>query len=213
MFGATIERGAGGLGLYQNMIRIHQEQKNEEEALRVIRDAKKVFPADNGLNRLEISILIGQGKQEEALSQLKMAIEKEPTDVTLRYVLGILHEELKDPDAAMLAYDEALKINPDHLESSFNRAVLLFNQANAMYKEKGMLGYSAADQKKAKALDPKIKEGFQKALPAWEKVYSLSQTDRAALESLVFIYAYLGEEKKADKMEAELNALGDEEEN
>ena len=49
-----------------------------------------------------------------------------------------------------------------------------------IYKEKGLLGYSAADQKKAKDMDPIIKSGFQKALPAWEKVYALSPKDRAA---------------------------------
>jgi tetratricopeptide (TPR) repeat protein len=213
MFNETLKRGANSLAIHQNIIGIYQQMDKSDEALNAIQEAKKSFPADNGLNRLEISILIGQGKQEAALNQLKNAIEKEPSDVVLRFVLGILYEELKDVDNALKAYDEALNIDPNHFESSFNKAVLVFNQANALYKEKGLLGYSAADQKKAKELDPKIKAGFMKAMPAWEKVYSIKPTDRSALESLVFIYAYLGEEKKADKVEAELNALGDDEGN
>jgi hypothetical protein len=39
-------------------------------------------------------------------------------------------------------------------------------------------------------------------------VYAINPTDRSALETLVFLYAYMGDEKKADKVEAELNALG-----
>ena len=213
LFGKAIDRGASSLSMYLNLVSLYRQEDQDDKALEIIRQAKKLYPADNTLNRLEITILIDQKKQDEALAQLKTAIENEPGDIVLRFVLGILYEELKDNDAALKAYEEALKVNPDHVESNFNRAVLLFNQANALYKEKGMLGYSAADQKKAKELDPKIKAAFLKSLPAWEKVYSLTPKDRNALESLVFIYAYLGEEKKADKVEAELIALGDDEGN
>lgn len=213
LFKKSIERGANGLPTYVNIIRMLQHMKMQDEALLVINEAKKLYPQDNGLNRTEISILLDQGKQDVAMSQLKDAINREPNDIVLRYVLGILFEEMKDFDSAMKAYDDALKIDPDHFESNFNKAVILFTEANNLYKEKGLLGYSAADQKKAKELDPKIKAGFQKALPAWEKVYSINPKDRSALETLVFIYAYLGEEKKADKVEAELIALGEEGDN
>ena len=213
MFEGAVERGASGLSIYQNLIGLYRNEGKDDEALKTISKAKKLYPADNGLNRMEVSILISQGKQEEALSQLKTAIENEPNDVVLRFVLGILYEELKDSDKALEAYDDALTLDSNHFESAFNKAVILFNRANSLYKEKGLLGYSTADQKKAKELDPKIKAGFLNSLPAWEKVYSIKPQNRNALESLVFIYAYLGEEKKADKVEAELNALGEEEGN
>ena len=213
LFKRTIERGANGLPTYVNLIRMLQHTKKQDEALAVISEAKKLYPEDNGLNRTEVSILLDQGKQDVAVSQLKEAISREPNDVVLRYVLGILYEEMKDKEAALLAYEEALKINPDHYESNFNKAVILFNNANELYKQKGLLGYSAADQKKAKEMEPNIKAAFLKSLPAWEKVYSLNAKDRSALESMVFIYAYLGEEKKADKVEAELIALGEDDGN
>ena len=213
LFDEAIQRGAGSLSLYQNIIRILQTQKKNEDALKYVAEAKKSYPTDNGLNRLEISILIELGKQDQALSQLKEAISMEPNDIVLRFFLGIMYEELKDVDQALSAYDDAILIDPNHLESNFNRAVILFNKANALYKEKGLLGYSTADQKKAKELDPKIKAGFQVALTAWEKVYSINPKDRSALETLLFLYAYMGEEKKADKVEAELIALGEDDGN
>ncbi len=212
LFERSIENGAQSLSMFTNIISLYKEQDNIEKALETIAFAKNLYPSDNSLNRTEISILIDQGRADEAINKLKLAIENEPNDHVLYFAMGILQEELKNVDMAIESYDKALEIKADHYESAFNKAAILFNRANLLYKEKGLLGYSQADQKKAKELDPKIKEGFQNAVPAWEKVYSIKPTDRSALETLVFLYAYMGEEKKADKVEAELNALGESEE-
>ena len=212
-FSKAVEKGVKGKGFLTNYLSIIRLSGNNEEALSFVGFMKELYPTDTDIHRQEISLLLEMNKADEAMAQLVEAIKREPNDARLRFAMGILKEEMKDTDGALKYYDEALSLDPNHYESSFNKAAILFNEANALYKEKGLLGYSAADQKKAKELDPKIKSGFTKALPAWEKVYSINPKERSALETLLFLYAYMGEEKKADKIEAELNALGDDEDN
>jgi len=212
LFEMSRERGALSKELFNNLATLYREVDEVEKALSILEIAKAKFPDDSDIRRQEISILMSLDRLEEAKTNLENAIEKEPNDVNLRYVLALMHDEMGNEDEALKAYDAAISIDPNHYESNFNRAVILFNKANKLYKEKGLLGYSAADQKKAKDMEPAIKAGFIQALPAWESVYQIKSNERPTLQTLLFIYAYLGEEKKADKIEAELVALGEEEE-
>lgn len=206
----ALGRGAKAIGLYANMVNALLRLERKEEAIEYIREALEKYPSANEFKRQEISLLIGMGKAEEAKNELLGAIEKEPDDTALRFTLGLLYEELGELDKSMEAYNSALEVDPNHYESLFNKAVLIFNKANELYKEKAALGISKADLAKAKKLEPQINEGFKKALPAWEQVYKAHKPERPTLETLMFLYAYLDDEAKADKMEAELDALGEE---
>lgn len=212
LFDKAIERGSVAKSTFSNVAGIYLKNEDQENALKALRKALEKHPSAVEFKRQEISILINMGKAEEAKVELVSAIESEPEDPGLRFALGLLHEELNDKQEALKAYQSALDIDPNHYASAFNKAVIIFNEANELYKEKAALGISKADIAKAKSLDPKIKEGFTKALPAWEQVYSIQTPERPTLETMLFLYAYLGEEKKADKIEAELDALGDDDE-
>ncbi len=210
-FRKAISRGAVSKGMFANIINLQLMAEEKEKALETIREGLKLHPNAIDFKRQEIAILIDLGMADEAKAELVKTIEAEPNDPNLLFALGLLEEELGNKEEALAAYNSALEVDGLHYASAFNKAVIIFNDANNLYKEKAALGISKADIAKAKALDPKIKEGFNQALPAWEKVYSIQKAERPTLETLIFLYAYLGEEKKADKVEEELNALGDEE--
>jgi len=207
MFEKALSSGANGLNIYFNMIAITNGQEDWEGGLALIRRAKEFYPTDNSLNRSEVTALIKLEKVEEAKEQLIAAIENEPTDPVLRFSLGLLYEETEDLEMAISSYQNALEVAPDHYESNFNLAVIQFNKANTLYKQMTQLGISSADRKKEKELRPKIKKGFEDALPFWEKVYKIKAEDQSTLQTLMFIYSYLNMNDKAAKMETELDAL------
>ncbi|MCP4459877.1 MAG: hypothetical protein GY816_17920 [Cytophagales bacterium] len=202
----SVESGARSLNIYYNMIIILNEKKDFEGTLEVISNAKEIYPSDNSLNRYEVDALIKLDKVDEAIEQLKLAIEQEPNDPILYFSIAMLYEDT-DVDLAIEYYEGALKADPNHYESNYNLAVARFNQANVSYKEWTQLTTSAADKKKDKELKPIIEKGFAEALPYWEKVYELKAADQATLQTLMFLYSYLDNNDKADKMEEELNAL------
>jgi tetratricopeptide (TPR) repeat protein len=164
-----------------------------------------VYPADNQLNRFMVSILITLERSEQAKNELVKAIENEPDDPSLHFTLGILYEELEQPDNARESYQSALEVDPNHYESNYNMAVLVFTEANDMYREVSQLGISAADRKKEKEMKPQIQAGFEKALPLWERVHELKPEDDSAVETLAFLYSYLDMPEKAKEMRAKMN--------
>lgn len=212
LFEKSLALGAKHKDLYYSYIGLLLDKQRPLEALDVVRKAQIIYPEENNLMRQEISILMMTEQIEEAKIELSEAVLREPNDARLRFVLALIYDETGDDETALKEYEKAIALEVDHYESNYNKAVILFERANKLYKEKGLLGYSAADQKKAKEMEPAIRQGFLAALPAWEKVYQIKSNERPTLQTLLFIYAYLGEEKKADKIEAELLALGEEEE-
>jgi len=207
LYKETINSGATGKSIHYNLIAMLTNRKDNEAALEAIAKAKEIYPGDTRLNRQEISILIEEGRQQEAKDQLLSAVEDEPDDPALKFTLGILYEELDEPEKAKEAYRSAMKVDPDHFESNFNLAVLIFSEANDLYKEKNALGISREDQRKEREMEPKIKAGFTKALPMWEKVHSIKPEDKSAMETLAFLYSYLDMKDKAEAMQ---NKLGTE---
>lgn len=203
----TVNRGSKNLNIYLNIVQLHMTNENLEKALEVTRQAKKVFPTNNMLNRQEVDLLRKLGKLDEAIEQLKIAISNEPDNALLPFFLGILYEEAEDEANAIVWYDKAIEVDPTYYDAAFNKAAMQYNKGTEIQKEKNLLGYSKEDQKKAKELEPKIKQAFADAIPAWEKLYEIRPKERDVLERLIYMYDLTGQSTKADKMEKELNAL------
>ncbi len=186
--------------------------KNEdnEKALEVIKKARAKFPNDLDLAKSEINALIKSERIDEARSELEMAIANEPDNPNLKFTLGVMYEEIGESQKAKEAYKSSIESDPEYLNSRYNLAVLSYNQAVEMIKEKNNLGITSADQKKAKEMQETINARLKEALPHWEKVDELQPNDRTTLETIQYIYVQLKLYDKAEAIETKLEALGGE---
>ncbi|WP_258104944.1 tetratricopeptide repeat protein [Marinoscillum sp. MHG1-6] len=208
---AAIEAGATSQDMHSNLIYLLSvEKKDNEAALVAVNNALEAFPGDPTFTKNKINLLIQMDKVEEAIEDLKKAIEAEPENTNLLFNLAAMYEETGDLEAAAATYDRAIAVDPDMFEANFNKGVLLLNAANEVYKEYSDLGISAADKKKARALEPKIKEKYQAALPQWERIYEIAPDDRQVVETLGYIYGRLKMWDKADDMEKVLDGMPEE---
>lgn len=66
--------------------------------------------------------LLNQGKPAEAVAELNAAIELQPTNPILFNTRGYSYYLSKDTKRALQDYDEALRLNPDYLNATHNRA-------------------------------------------------------------------------------------------
>jgi tetratricopeptide (TPR) repeat protein len=186
------------------------EQK--DEALSMIRDAKKKFPDNGDFPKVEIGILIDQNKVDEAKGGLEAAVAKEPTNKILHFYLGYVNSKLEKWEESKANYLEALKIDKDYFDAQYYLAQIYLIDAEKVKREMNNLGITKEDQKKKLDLDKVLVDKYKLALPFWEKANSMKIEDNntkiEVLDKLSIMYYYLGEDAKAAAIEKQLKALG-----
>lgn len=204
----AIDNGSASLDIYYNYVNVLLNNlEDKERGLKVIDEGLSKFPADPGLSKTKINLLIGMDRIDEAQSDLEAAIESEPDNPSLYFTLGVLKEEVGKPEEARKAYQSAIEVDPDHFESNYNYGVMLINDANDVIKESNSLGISKSDLKRAKELNPIIDQKLEAALPQWERINEIEPNDAQVIETLSYIYSQLKMYDKAEAMQNKLKAL------
>jgi Flp pilus assembly protein TadD len=204
-FNASYDAGVRDKTVFLQLYNFAIREERFEDGLKVIRNGKTAYPDDIDFAKYEINLLIQMEKTEEAKAELEKAIEADPQNADLLFSLGVLKEELGDKEGAMESYNKALEVDPEHYNSNFNLGVAVFNEANELIKERNALSYK--EEAKSNELTKKINVKLEKALPIWEKLYSLKSDDQTVLETLGYIYNSLGKKEKFNKIQDELDAL------
>jgi tetratricopeptide (TPR) repeat protein len=139
------------------------------------------------------------------INKLKMAIEKEPTNVSLYSTLGNVYDNLYQKEIesgseekateyfnnAKDYYQQALEQDPTYVDAIYSVGALYYNRAAAMTLELNKLSddYSKEGIKKYEALKAEIFEEFDLALPYFKKAESLDPNDVNTLIALKEIFA------------------------
>ncbi len=194
---------------YSIMININSGPKeNKEEALKLVREAKTKFPANQDFPKVEIGLLIDLKRIDEAKSGLESAIKKEPNNKILHFYLGYANANLNNVEEAKKNYEEALRLDPQYFEAQLYLAKLMIAEASSIKKEMANLGISAADKKKKLDLDKVLVEKLKMALPYWEKAEKMKPDDQEVLDTLSSIYIDLDMQEQVKRIEKRYKELG-----
>jgi tetratricopeptide (TPR) repeat protein len=194
---------------YSIMININSGPKeNKEEALKLVREAKAKFPANQDFPKVEIGLLIDLKRIDEAKAGLEDAIKKEPNNKILHFYLGYANASLNNVDEAKKNYEDALKIDPQYFEAALYLAKLMYSEAATIKKEMSNLGISAADKKKKFDLDKVLVEKLKLALPYWENAEKIKPDDQEVLDTLYGIYTDLDMQEQLKRIDKRYKELG-----
>ena len=194
---------------YSIMININSGPKeNKEEALKIVREAKKKFPENQDFPKVEIGLLIDLKRIDEAKSGLETALKTEPNNKILHFYLGYANASLNNVAEAKKNYEAALKIDPQYFEASLYLAKLMITDAVAIKKDMANLGISAADKKKKFDLDKVLVEKLKLALPYWESAEKIKPDDQEVLDTLYGIYTDLDMQDQLKRIEKRYKELG-----
>jgi tetratricopeptide (TPR) repeat protein len=208
-FQKYIELGGKSSDAYLQLINIYSGPKeNKEEALKVVREAKTKFPANQDLPKVEIGLLIDLKRIDEAKTGLEAAIKKEPGNKILHFYLGYANQNLNNLEEAKKNYEASLKIDPQYFEAQLYLAKLVYADAATTKKEMSNLGITAADKKKRFELDAKLVESLKVALPYWERAEKISPDDQEVLDTLYSIYTDLDLQDQLKRIEKRYKELG-----
>lgn len=182
---------------------LYRNSDNDEEALKVLQEARAVYPREQSLIIEELNIYLTNQDFERAKANLELAAEQDPTNEILWFSLGSVFDNLGNYDEAIIAYQKAIVVKSDYFDANynlgalyFNKAVLGINEANEMWKPR-MTRTEAANQKK---LEEDSKSMFATARPYLESAFQVDPTDLETIRSLKDIYARTGEDDKFIQM-------------
>lgn len=167
--------------------------------------AAQMYPEDSEIVNQNINYNIALGNATGILNDLKAQIEKEPTNKTLYFYLGIAESSLGDNDKAFEAYKKALEIDPNYVDANINAGVTLINsikdELQGVNSDKSLS--NAQYNTKVGALKEKVKPAEQYFL----KVVEAEPNNESGLRGLKSVYDFLQEEAKAKAIQDKLDAL------
>jgi tetratricopeptide (TPR) repeat protein len=181
-----------------------------------------------GLLTQETNQFLAKGKQQEALNNLKVASEKDPTNALFFLVSGNIYDNWANPKDKTTGKDSDKPANFDELfknaETNYAKAIelkptnteLLYNSLfnlGAMYNNYGGFlqnkasGLTIAEAaKKGKELEAKSQEFYKKAIPYLEQALTVKPDDRATMGALRKLYLLTGNEAKGKEMNEKMKA-------
>jgi hypothetical protein len=207
---------------YQTIYDLKLSENDTTAALEYLKIGRTQFPNDVYLMNKETELFLQKGEQEKALTNLRTAIEKEPNNAVLQYVIGNVYDNLANPkgksgkdttkpaeyeDLVVKAaghYQKAVDLKPTSQEGYFNT---LYN-LGALYNNYGNTIYSKAMEKATitdlaknqKGYEAKSMDNYKKAIPYLEQALSIKPDDKTCISALRTLYYKTGNEAKGKEM-------------
>jgi tetratricopeptide (TPR) repeat protein len=148
-------------------------------------------PENADLMKMELNILLAQGKEAEIMNKLNKAIEIEPDNKMLYFARAINKSSLGDQDGALADYDKALELDPDYADAHYNKGSVYLTKCEPIAKELDNL----SDYSKEEGLNKQIDDLYMLAAESFENALEIgdySDEDKYDLaKTLRQIYARL----------------------
>lgn len=195
------EMGYKGSRAYTDMVNMYLRAERDDDAMEVLKIARKQYPSDQDLLTAEINLYLKHEKFAEALENLNLAVQGDPNNATMYFARGVLYNRDNKNDEAEKDYLKAIELKSDYFDAYYNLGALYFNQAadylNQVNQIKDNAKY-AAEKKKADAM-------FEKSLPILEKAHELNAKDQPTISSLMQLYGRMNKTDKYNEMKALLD--------
>ncbi|HOW31553.1 MAG TPA: tetratricopeptide repeat protein, partial [Bacteroidales bacterium] len=207
-----------GLGMkepsiYTSLANIFLEQNQLEKADKILQDGLNMFPGNLDMVISMANFYIKSKQHQKALQSLTMAKEKDPSNKSIAFAIGVTYDMLKNDttlpatdrskyfDSAVKSYEETISLDPQYFDALFNLGAVFFNKGGDIINEANRL--PLGDKK----YDGMIADGnnmLNKALPYLEKAEQIKVGDRDTLISLKEIYTRLGQYEKLKEVNEKL---------
>jgi tetratricopeptide (TPR) repeat protein len=172
------------------------------QALETMKKAFETYPNEITVIVDFINFYILSNKAEQAMNYLKVAIQREPKNVSFLFAEGTLLEKTNQPEKAFEAYSKATQIDSDYFNAYYNLGAMFYNKAvkliNAANNEK--------DAVKKQGLQKSGEEELKKSLPYMEKAHEIEPTEKFTAESLKILYSRLQMNEKLNELNQEMKS-------
>ncbi len=145
-----------------------------DNAKSYLEDGFKKFPQSQSILIGLINYYLTNNESTDHLfALLDQAKKNEPNNASLYYVEGNIHSQLGDTEAAVKAYEECTKVNPNYEYGYIGTGILYYNLA-VEDQEKAS---EELDDKKYMELVSKFEKDLKACIEPFEKAYAITKDD------------------------------------
>ncbi len=181
--------------------------ENPTKAVEVMEAGFMKFPQSQSILIGLINYYLESGENTDRLFVLiNEAKKNEPDNASLYYVEGNIHKQLGDLEAAVAAYNECAKVDPNYDFAYYGAGVLYYDNAVALSEQ----AQNELDDAKYQALQDQCTEALKNAMEPFEKAYEVSGNEalkRNTAEYLKNIYYRFSTEDKYMELYKKYDAI------
>lgn len=185
--------------LYQEYV----ELKDTVKFVATLQDAIARFPQESWFLQNLINYYIFSGQEQAAIDYLAQAIEREPNVAQYHHIKGNLDENQGNYEAALVDFDNALKLDPTLADAMAGKGRVYYNQAVKLNEAAAMI----SDNKEYKKALEEMNQVFRKALPFFEKAHEMAPEDRNYMQILKGLYYRFNMTAEYEAISEKLNNL------
>ncbi|GAB2941454.1 hypothetical protein GCM10027048_02320 [Hymenobacter coalescens] len=185
--------------LYDRLLRIARQEKNEAEAQKVVQQALQAYPNNKNFLLEDLNMALSAGRGVEAIDKIQKAIAADPTNSNLYSVLGSVYESSKQPEQALAAHKKAVELDPKNFDSLYNLGVYYFNKGadiNRTVRNMDVKAYQA----RGKKLEADGRKYMEQAIPYFESALQVKADDAGVKSALQKAYLSVGRKADAERM-------------
>lgn len=195
------------LNAYYFLIQIaSSEDKDQEEAYRLVNEARELYPTDKGLAEFEIQLLLQLNKMDEAMASIKSALESDPDNTAIRLRYGYLKEQSGDLEGALEEYKRTVETDPNFFEGNYYAGAVYLDNAREIINEVNNLDDKEWEAKSDSMLAEADKL-YEEAVPYFTKASELQPENIEILRILYQVHTRLKDEAKALEYDKKLQQL------
>jgi tetratricopeptide (TPR) repeat protein len=187
MYEGCAETGYEAKQCYYRIIGAYQNADSLEASLTYIKKGKEMFPQEPEFLIQETNYYLRAKQFEKAEENLKMAIENDPTNAMLHFVLGTAMDQLGKDAGAVEAYKQAIAIDTGYLDAYHNLGASYVNSSVFLKEKINELDFRS-DKAEIESLEKESEEALAAALPFLEKALALEPGNVQVMNSLKSIY-------------------------
>ena len=190
--------------IYRHLAACYNGLGQSEQAMEMINAGLALDPSDANLILEKVNALLKEGKGAEAVADLNKLHELDPENAQLLFVLGTIYgdennKDVYDTDKAKQYYEQALAINPNYYDATYNIGVLYTTMANKYIEQANdITGFSKAEQEQYNNLIEQANGLLRTGLPYLKQAYEAQPSDdvKNVLRS-IYVKLNMTEEVKA----------------
>ena len=203
-FNEVKANGADNVDIYKHLAACYNGLGDAEQAMAMINAGLEKDPSDASLIVEKVNAYMKEGRAVEAVADLNKLRELDPENAQLLFALGTIYgdennKDLYDVEKARKFYEDALAINPDSYDATYNIGVLYTGMANKYIEQANEItGFSKKEQDQYNGLIEQANELLRTGLPYLKKAYEAQPSDdvKNVLKS-IYVKLNMMEEVKA----------------